>query len=96
MRFYRVHEVAKELGCSETWLRRSEQRGHIPKARRDLNRWRIYTQADVAILREILVPPVPGDVESTNSTKRRNQKSYCRKIHSLRSTFQRRPLRDPG
>ena len=63
----RVNEAARKLGVSESWLRRSELRGKIPKARRDLNRWRIYTEADVAILREILFPPVPGDIESLNS-----------------------------
>ena len=63
----RVNEAARSLGISESWLRRAEQKGHIPKARRDLNRWRIYTEADVAMLREILFPPVPGDLESLNS-----------------------------
>ena len=64
----RVNEAARRLGISESWLRRAELRGHIPKARRDLNRWRIYTEADVDILREILFPPVAG--ESPNSHER--------------------------
>lgn len=56
MRLLKVNEVARLLGCSETWLRRAEQRGRIPMARRDLNGWRVYTEADVATLRELLLP----------------------------------------
>ena len=52
----RVNEAARELGISESWLRRAELRGRIPKARRDFNGWRVYTEADVAILRELLCP----------------------------------------
>ena len=67
MRLLKVHEVARELGCSETWLRRAEQRGHIPKARRDLNGWRVYTVADVAVLRELLSPTGAGCLKSPNT-----------------------------
>ena len=56
MRLLKVNEVARILGCSETWLRRAENRAHIPKARRDLNGWRVYTEEDVAVLRNILLP----------------------------------------
>jgi DNA-binding transcriptional MerR regulator len=56
VRLLRVNEVARELGCSEAWLRRSEQRGRIPKARRDINGWRVYTDDDVNTLRQILFP----------------------------------------
>ena len=52
----RVDEVARELQVSESWLRRAEGRGRIPKARRDMNGWRIYSQADIAVLRPMLVP----------------------------------------
>ncbi len=52
----RVNEAARELGVSEAWLRRSERTGRIHKARRDLNNWRVYTEADVATLRELLFP----------------------------------------
>ncbi len=67
MRLLKVNEVARELGCSETWLRRSEQRGRIPRARRDLNGWRVYTEADVEALRQVLFPGKPDSVESQNS-----------------------------
>ena len=66
----RVNEAARKLGISESWLRRAEQRGHIPKARRDLNGWRVYTEEDVAILREILFPANVGGLESQNSPDR--------------------------
>ncbi len=60
----RVNEAARSLGISESWLRRAEQRGHIPKARRDLNNWRVYTEADVAVLRELLFPTNDGCLKS--------------------------------
>ena len=56
----RVNEAARELGVSEAWLRRSERTGRIPKARRDLNGWRVYTETDVAVLRELLFPTSNG------------------------------------
>ena len=59
MRLLRVNEAARELGCSETWLRRAEQHGRIPKARRDGNGWRFYTKGDLAALRQVLVPNLP-------------------------------------
>ena len=52
----RVNEAARESGVSEAWLRRSKRTGRIPMARRDLNGWRVYTEADVAVLRELLFP----------------------------------------
>ena len=55
----RVNEAARELGCSETWLRRAEQSGRIPKARRDVNGWRVYTEVDLAALQRVLVPNLP-------------------------------------
>ncbi len=56
MRIYRVNEAARELGCSEAWLRRAERKGRIPQARRDLNGWRVYNEHDIAQLRELLTP----------------------------------------
>ena len=35
-RLLRVAEVARELGCSERFLREAEKNGKLPKARRDL------------------------------------------------------------
>lgn len=50
----RVAQAARKLGCSEKWLREAERRGRIPKARRDSNGWRYYTEADIDILRRFL------------------------------------------
>lgn len=55
-RVLHVSEAARELGCSERWLRSAEAKGKIPKARRDLNGWRVYTQEDIARLLKLLVP----------------------------------------
>ena len=52
----RVAEIARELGCSERFLREGEKRGKLPKARRDLNGWRVYTQDDLEQLKKILIP----------------------------------------
>jgi len=51
-----VTEAARELGRSERWLRDAEAKGKIPKARRDLNNWRVYTEEDIAKIRQLLVP----------------------------------------
>jgi DNA-binding transcriptional MerR regulator len=50
-----VSEAARELRRSERWLRDAERRGKIPKARRDLNGWRVYTIEDIAKLKELIV-----------------------------------------
>ena len=56
MRTFTVSEAARELRVSEKWLRESEAKGKIPKARRNLNRWRVYTEEDLLKLRQLLVP----------------------------------------
>ncbi len=51
-RTYRISEVARELGISVEWLRKGEERGFFPKARRDpTNSHRYYTQEDVECLK---------------------------------------------
>ena len=59
MRLLKVNEAARELGVSEAWLRRAEGRVGIPKARRDVNGWRVYTAEDIAKLRAVLLPTIP-------------------------------------
>ena len=49
-----VSEAARELGRSEKWLRNAERKGKIPRARRDLNGWRVYTPKDIAKLQELV------------------------------------------
>jgi DNA-binding transcriptional MerR regulator len=51
-----VSRAARALGCSERWLRQAEAKGRIPKARRDLNGWRFYTEEDIERIRELLFP----------------------------------------
>lgn len=55
-RVFTVSETARELGRSERWLREAEAKGKIPRARRDLNRWRVYTREDIERLKQLLVP----------------------------------------
>jgi DNA-binding transcriptional MerR regulator len=54
--FIRLSEAARELGVSEAWLRRAEKSGRIPKAQRDLNKWRVYSQNDLDLIRKLLLP----------------------------------------
>lgn len=51
-----VSEAARRLGRSERWLRGAEVKGKIPKARRDLNGWRVYTERDIETLASLLIP----------------------------------------
>jgi len=51
-----VSETARELGRSVDWLQQAEVKGKIPRARRDLNGWRVYTEEDINHLKELLVP----------------------------------------
>jgi DNA-binding transcriptional MerR regulator len=47
-RTYGISEVACALGISTVWLRKGEQRGFFPPARRNpTNGHRYYTQEDV-------------------------------------------------
>jgi len=56
LKLLRVSDAAGELGISGSWLRRAEKRGHIPPAMRDVNGWRVYTEADVDLLRKRFFP----------------------------------------
>jgi DNA-binding transcriptional MerR regulator len=51
-----VAEAARHIGRSERWLREAERKGKIPRARRDLNGWRVYTGEDLERLKALLVP----------------------------------------
>jgi DNA-binding transcriptional MerR regulator len=62
-----VSEAARQLGRSERWLREAEARGKIPKARRDLNGWRVYTEEDLERLRQLLVPGLVAGAESSET-----------------------------
>ncbi len=49
---YGISEAARELGLSAEWLREGEKRGSLPKARRDRNGYRYYTDDDIERLRK--------------------------------------------
>jgi DNA-binding transcriptional MerR regulator len=50
---YKTSEVARELGISAEWLRKGEERGFFPPARRDPESGhRYYTRSDVQRLRD--------------------------------------------
>ena len=58
----RVSEAARELGVSaEARLRRPEGRVGVPKARRDVNGWRVYLPEDIKTLRAFLWPGTPDE-----------------------------------
>jgi DNA-binding transcriptional MerR regulator len=47
-----ISEAARELGISTVWLRKGEERGFFPPARRDpTNGHRYYTRKDVERLK---------------------------------------------
>ena len=50
-----VTHAAKSLNVSESFLRKAERRGAIPKAKRDLNGWRVYSTEDIESLRDTTV-----------------------------------------
>jgi DNA-binding transcriptional MerR regulator len=51
LRFYSISEAARELSLSAEWLREGEKRGSLPKAKRDRNGYRYYTESDIERLR---------------------------------------------
>lgn len=70
-----VSEAARELRRSEKWLRNAERAGKIPKARRDLNGWRVYTPDDIANLQE-LISGSRKTTEAGNTIKSLYEENY--------------------
>ena len=56
VRTFTVSQAARELGCSERWLRDAEGKGKIPEAKRDFNDWRVYTLRDIEQLKKLRAP----------------------------------------
>jgi DNA-binding transcriptional MerR regulator len=50
-RLYGISEAARKLGLSAEWLRQGEKRGSLPRAKRDRNGYRFYTEKDLEQLR---------------------------------------------
>lgn len=53
-RIYRIGELAKELDRSTLTIKKWEENGLIPKAKRDSRGWRYYTEDDMIKIREII------------------------------------------
>ena len=56
MELWTIGKVARQLDVSVDWLRRAEKDGKIPRARRRLGGWRVYSAADVKRLEALLIP----------------------------------------
>ena len=53
-RVYKIGELAKELDRSTLTIKKWEEIGLIPKAKRDSRGWRYYTDDDISEIRTIL------------------------------------------
>ena len=60
MKVLTVAEVAREIGKSESWLRKADSSRRIPRAKRDANGWRYYTPDEVEKIRRIAWPEELG------------------------------------
>ena len=56
-----ISQVARELGVSVDWLRQAEKDRRIPRAKRQLSGWRVYSPEDVATIRALLIPTAKAD-----------------------------------
>ena len=53
-KIYRIGELAKELDRSTLTIKKWEEGGLIPKAKRDSRGWRYYTEDDINDIRNII------------------------------------------
>lgn len=53
-RMYKIGELAKELDRSTLTIKKWEESGLIPEAKRDSRGWRYYTESDISKIKEIL------------------------------------------
>ena len=53
----KIGEASRRILRSAKWLRMAEADDRIPKAKRDMNNWRYYTEEDIEKIREIIFPP---------------------------------------
>ncbi len=53
-RVYKIGELAKELDRSTLTIKKWEESGLIPKAKRDSRGWRYYTDEDIKAIKTIL------------------------------------------
>jgi DNA-binding transcriptional MerR regulator len=57
---YRINSLAKELGVSVQTIKNYEEKGILPKARRDDKGWRYYTEEDVLKVRALYMDDLAG------------------------------------
>lgn len=75
MQLLTTGDAARELGISVEWLRKLEREGKIPKAKRLLNRRRVYVGDDLEHLKRILIPALSSiGLESVVVVKRKQSK----------------------
>ena len=53
-RVYKIGELARELDRSTLTIKKWEESGLIPRAKRDSRGWRYYTDEDISRIKEIL------------------------------------------
>ena len=53
-RVYKIGELARELDRSTLTIKKWEESGLIPKAKRDSRGWRYYTDEDIKAIKTIL------------------------------------------
>ena len=53
-RTYKIGELAKELDRSTLTIKKWEESGLIPKAKRDSRGWRYYTEDDINKIKQII------------------------------------------
>ena len=53
-RMYKIGELARELDRSTLTIKKWEESGLIPKAKRDSRGWRYYTEDDINKIKEII------------------------------------------
>jgi len=53
-RTYRIGELAKELDRSTLTIKKWEENGLIPEAKRDSRGWRYYTEEDINEIKRVI------------------------------------------
>ena len=59
-RKYRINTLAKELGVSVQTIKNYEEKGILPRARRDSKGWRYYTGEDVLKVKALYMDDLTG------------------------------------
>jgi len=54
-KIYRIGELAKEIDRSPLTIKKWEESGLIPKAKRDSRGWRYYTEEDISEIKKLFL-----------------------------------------